>query len=312
VAIRPDRILLAVEARPAIPAIEGLGGTPCWTSTDALAADAIPHHLIVLGGSGVALELAQALLRFGSRVTLMARSTLLSRDDPAIGAGLRTALEGEGMAIELHTVPTAVRHDDKGFLVSTAGGEVRGDRLLVATGRRSNADRLALEDAGVATTAVGNILIDDGMRTNIEHIYAAAAAGTRAALNMTGGDARLDLPTMPAVVFTDPQVATVGLTERQAAAQGLETETRSLALENVPRALANLDTRGFIKLVAEQASGRLLGCQVLAAEGGRDHPVGRAGDPQPDDDPGAGRPTVPVSHQDRRAEAVRPDLYPGR
>jgi mercuric reductase len=134
---------------------------------------------------------------------------------------------------------------------------------------------------GVATTAAGNIVTDDRMRTTVEHIYAAgdctdqpqyvyvaAAAGTRAAINMTGGDARLDLSTMPAVVFTDPQVATVGLTERQAAAQGLGTETRTLALENVPRALANRDTRGFVKLVAEQASGRLLGCQVLAAEGG--------------------------------------------
>ncbi|MBP6545796.1 MAG: mercury(II) reductase [Phenylobacterium sp.] len=280
-AIRPDRILLAVGARPAIPAIEGLADTPYWTSTDALVAEAIPGHLIVLGGSAVALELAQAFRRLGADVTLIARSTLLSRDDPAIGAGLKMALEGEGMAIVLHTVPDAVGHDGKGFLVSTAGGEVRGDRLLVATGRRSNADTLALENAGVATTAAGDILIDDGMRTNIEHIYAAgdctdqpqhvyvaAAAGTHAALNMTGGDARLDLSTMPAVVFTDPQVATVGLTERRAAAQGLETETRTLALENVPRALANLDTRGFIKLVAEQTSGRLLGCQVLGAEGG--------------------------------------------
>jgi len=280
-AIRPDRILLAVGARPAIPPIEGLADTPYWTSTDALVADAIPHHLIVLGGSVVALELAQAFLRLGSRVSLMARSTLLSRGDPAIGAALRTAIEGEGMTIALHTVPTAVRHDGKGFLVSTAGGEVRGGRLLVATGRRSNADTLALDHTGVATTAAGNILIDDGMRTTVEHIYAAgdctdqpqyvyvaAAAGTRAALNMTGGDARLDLSAMPAVVFTDPQVATVGLTERQAAAQGLGTEARTLALENVPRALANRDTRGFIKLVAEQGSGRLLGCQALAAEGG--------------------------------------------
>lgn len=280
-AIRPDRILLAVGARPAIPAIEGLADTPYWTSTQALVAKSIPRHLIVLGGSVVALELAQAFRRLGADVILLVRSTLLSRDDPAIGAALKMALEGEGMTIALHTVPTTVRHDGKGFVVSTAGGEVRGDRLLVATGRRSNADTLALENAGVATTAAGNIMIDERVRTNLEHIYAAgdctdqpqyvyvaAAAGTRAAINMTGGDAWLDLLTMPALVFTDPQVATVGLTERQATAQGLGTETRTLALEHVPRALANLDTRGFIKLVAEQASGRLLGCQVLAAEGG--------------------------------------------
>jgi mercuric reductase len=96
----------------------------------------------------------------------------------------------------------------------------------------------------------------------------AAAAGKRAAINMLGGDAVLDLSTMPAVVFTDPQVATVGLTEAQAQEQGLAAESRLLTLDNVPRALANFDTRGFIKLVAEKQTGRLLGAQVLAPEGG--------------------------------------------
>ena len=119
------------------------------------------------------------------------------------------------------------------------------------------------------------------MRTTAEHVYAAgdctnqpqfvyvaAAAGTRAAINMTGGDAALDLSTVPGVVFTDPQVATVGLTEEAAGEQGFEVESSTLTLDNVPRALANFDTRGFIKLVAEAGSGRLLGAQVLAAEGG--------------------------------------------
>lgn len=96
----------------------------------------------------------------------------------------------------------------------------------------------------------------------------AAAAGTRAAINMTGGEAALDLSAMPAVVFTDPQVATVGLSEATARAQGLEVDTRTLRLDNVPRALANFDTRGFIKLVAEAGSGRLLGVQAVASEAG--------------------------------------------
>jgi len=279
--LRPDRILLAVGARPAIPAIDGLAETPYWTSTEALVAEAVPEHLIVLGGSVVALELAQAFRRLGAQVTLLARSTLLSKEDPDLGAGLKTALEGEGMRIELHTVPERVRHDGNDFVVRTTAGEIRGDQLLVATGRRSNADTLALENAGVATTRAGNIVVDERMRTNIDNIYAAgdctdqpqfvyvaAAAGTRAARNMTGEAVALDLSAMPAVVFTDPQVATVGLTEAQATAQGIEADSRRLDLENVPRALANLDTRGFIKLVADKASGRILGCQVLAHEGG--------------------------------------------
>ncbi|HYY16629.1 MAG TPA: FAD-dependent oxidoreductase, partial [Gammaproteobacteria bacterium] len=134
---------------------------------------------------------------------------------------------------------------------------------------------------GVEMDERGAIRVDDHMRTSIPHIYAAgdctthppfvyvaAAAGTRAAINMTGGNAALDLATMPAVIFTDPQVATVGLTEAQAAERGIEAESRMLTLNNVPRALANFDTWGFIKLVAERESGRLLGAQVLAAEGG--------------------------------------------
>ncbi|MDZ7752898.1 MAG: mercury(II) reductase [Gammaproteobacteria bacterium] len=279
--LRPDRILLAAGARPAIPAIKGLTATPYWTSTEALVAEAIPEHLMVLGGSVVALELAQAFRRLGARVTVLARSTLLSREDADLGAGLKTVLEGEGMAIALHTVPESIHHDGKGFVVRTAAGEIHGDRLLVATGRRSNADTLGLENAGVATTRAGNIVVDDHMRTNVEHIYAAgdctdrpqyvyvaAAAGTRAARNMTGEDVALDLTAMPAVVFTDPQVATVGLTEAQAKAQGIAADSRSLHVENVPRALANFDARGFIKLVAEKDSGRILGCQVLAHEGG--------------------------------------------
>jgi mercuric reductase len=96
----------------------------------------------------------------------------------------------------------------------------------------------------------------------------AAAAGTRAAINMTGGDAALDLTAMPAVVFTDPQVATVGYSEAEAHHDGIETDSRTLTLDNVPRALANFDTRGFIKLVIEEGSGRLIGVQAVAPEAG--------------------------------------------
>ena len=136
-------------------------------------------------------------------------------------------------------------------------------------------------NAGVATTDKGAIQVDDHLRTNIpdifaagdctnqpQFVYVAAAAGTRAAVNMTGGEATLDLTVMPAVVFTDPQVATVGLSETEARAMGIETNTRVLTLDNVPRALANFDTRGFIKMVAEAGSGRLLGVQAVAAEAG--------------------------------------------
>jgi mercuric reductase len=276
-----DRILIATGAAPAVPPIPGLKDTPYWTSTEALVTERLPQHLIVLGGSVVALELAQAFLRLGSRVTLVARSRLLSREDPAIGEGLKTVLEDEGMLILTSAQTRNVKFDEGHFHVDLGTETIAGDALLVATGRRPNTADLGLEAVGVKTEKNGAIVIDDRMRTSVEHVYAAgdctdqpqfvyvaAAAGTRAAINMMGGEAKLDLSTMPAVVFTDPQVATVGLTEAQAKEQGIAAESRTLSLDNVPRALANFDTRGFIKLVAEKETGRLLGAQVLAAEGG--------------------------------------------
>jgi mercuric reductase len=273
--------MIATGASPAIPDVPGLKGTPYWTSTEALVAEDLPEHLIVYGGSVVALELAQAFLRLGSDVTLVARSTLLSREDPAIGAELSRVLEVEGMRVLRHTTLRKVSYQGGRFLVDTGSEQLAGDRLLVATGRHANSRTLDLEKAGVQTDGGGAIVVDDHMQTTAEGVYAAgdctnspeyvyvaAAGGTRAAINMTGGDARLDLSVLPAVVFTDPQVATVGLSEAQAKKQGIETDSRTLALENVPRALANFDTRGFIKLVAEKASGRLIGAQILAAEAG--------------------------------------------
>ncbi|AOU98417.1 mercury(II) reductase [Acidihalobacter yilgarnensis] len=276
-----DRVLIATGASADIPDIVGLAQTPFWTSTEALATRELPAHLIVIGGSVVAVELAQAFARLGSRVTLLARSTLLSREDPALGTGLTEALRAEGIDVRLHSVPERVAHDGTTFDLTLADGALRGDALLVATGRRANTATLGLSEVGVATDPHGRIAVNERLQSSVDWVYAAgdctaqpqfvyvaAAAGTRAAINMTGGEATLDLTAMPAVVFTDPQVATVGLDENQAHAQGLETESRTLGLENVPRALANFDTRGFIKLVAERDSGRLLGAQILASEGG--------------------------------------------
>lgn len=283
--LKADRILLAVGASATIPDIDGLKETPYWTSTDALVADLIPQHLIVLGASVVALELAQAFRHIDANVTVIARSTLLSKEDADIGEQLTAVFEGEGINVMLNTSPSLVRHDGKKFTLQTNNGEVAGDQLLIATGRGSNAAYLDLKRIGIKTDKCGRIIVDDHMRTNVENIYAAgdctnqpqfvyvaAAAGTRAAINMTNtnkrDDVAIDLSVMPAVVFTDPQVATVGLTEQQAIEQGLDVDSRTLDLENVPRALANMDTRGFIKLVAEKDSGRIVGCQVLASEAG--------------------------------------------
>ncbi len=276
-----DRCLIATGASPAVLPIPGLKDTPYWTSDEALASDTIPKRLAVIGSSVVAVELAQAFARLGSKVTVLARSTLFFREDPAIGEALTAAFRMEGIEVLEHTQASQVSHVDGEFILSTNHGELHADRLLVATGRTPNTQGMNLQGAGVKLDERGAIQIDSGMRTSAPDIYAAgdctdqpqfvyvaAAAGTRAALNMTGGEAKLNLDAMPAVVFTDPQVATVGYSEAEAHHAGIETDSRTLTLDNVPRALANFDTRGFIKLVIEEGSGRLIGVQAVAPEAG--------------------------------------------
>ena len=279
--VRFDRCLIATGASPAIPPIPGLKDTPFWTSTDALVSDSIPGTLAVIGSSVVAAELAQAFARLGTKVTILARRTLFFGEDPAIGEAMTTVFRAEGIEVLDHTQASQIAYTNGEFILTTEHGELRADRLLVATGRTPNTSTLNLDAAGVKVNAQGGIVIDRAMRTKITHIYAAgdctdqpqfvyvaAAAGTRAAINITGGDALLDLTAMPAVVFTDPQVATVGYSEADAHHDGIKTDSRTLTLDNVPRALANFDTSGFIKLVAEAGTGRLIGVQAVASEAG--------------------------------------------
>jgi len=278
--VRFDRAFIGTGAGPTIPPVPGLSDTPYWTSTTALASDTIPERLVVIGASVVAVELAQAFARLGSEVTILARSRLFSREDPAVGEAIETAFQAEGIKVLNDTQASQIRYTNEEFVLATNVGELRADRLLVAVGRTPNTDRLNLEAIGVET-ARGAILVDDGLRTTVPDIYAAgdctdqpqfvyvaAAGGSRAAVNMTGGDARLDLSAMPEVVFTEPQIATVGLSEADAEASGYVTDSRTLTLDNVPRALVNFDTGGFIKMVAERESGRLLGVQSVAGEAG--------------------------------------------
>lgn len=277
-----DRVLIATGASPRIPDVPGLTDTPYWTSTEALVAAALPQHLIVYGGSVVALELAQAFLRLGSAVTLIVRSRLLSQEDPLIGETLATLLRQEGMCVLTDQIISRVSHVDGRFHIELVEESISADQLIVATGRTPNTADLGLDRTGIKLNASGAaIVVDERLCTSVTDIYAAgdcttnpayvyvaASAGTRAAANMLGGDEVLDLSIVPAVVFTEPQVATVGLSEAQAVKQGFQVVTRILTLDNVPRALANFDTSGFIKMVAEQDSGRLLGVQAVAAEAG--------------------------------------------
>ena len=276
-----DRFLIATGSAPAIPNVPGLAEAPYWTSTEALYAETIPEHLVVIGSSVVAVEIAQAYRRLGSAVTVLARTKLLSQEDPALGDELAKAFEAEGIRVLIKSSASSVKYDDATFTIDIGAETLTGDALLVASGRPPNTADLNLTAAGVEIADNGAIVVDEHMRTSAENIYAAgdcttqpqfvyvaAAAGTRAAINMAGGDAALDLSAMPAVIFTDPQVATVGVSEAEAKRVGIDAESRTLDLENVPRALANFETHGFVKLVIDASNDRLIGAQILAPEAG--------------------------------------------
>jgi mercuric reductase len=279
--IHADKVLIATGSSPTIPPIEGLSETPYWTSTEALFATELPEQLVIIGSSVVALEIAQAYCRLGSDVTLLARHTLLYRDEPLLGEKLTDCFENEGIRVLNHTEASHVSHDGRQFTLKTNAGTLRCDKLLICTGRHANTASLNLDAVGIRTDKHGAIIVNEMMETSVPGVYAAgdcstmpqfvyvaAAAGSRAGMNMTGGESKLDLSSMPAVIFTDPQVATVGLTEVEARQQGIHTDSRVLDMKNVPRALANFETDGFIKLVIEKTTGRLIGAQLLAHEGG--------------------------------------------
>ncbi len=279
------RIIIATGARPAVPAIPGLEEVPYLTSTEALSLPRQPRSLIVMGGGYIGAELAQMFARAGTAVTLVMRSRLLPRAEPEIGAALTRYLRDEGIDICEGLTYCGIRRTEDGIALDVRdAGRARtleAEHILIATGRRPNSEGLGLDDMNIACNSSGGIEVDEHMRTTHEHVYAAgdvtgrdqfvymAAYGARiAARNALLGDRlRYDASAMPSVVFTDPQVASVGLTEAEARAEGTVVRTAVLPLDYVPRALAARDTRGLIKLVADAASDRLLGAHILAPEG---------------------------------------------
>lgn len=281
------KIVIATGARPSIPRLSGVEDAEVLTSTSAMELREQPRSLIVVGGRFIALELGQTFARFGTKVTILQRGASLIPDhEPEIAQALTEYLREEGLDIHTGVKLLSIRQDsgEKVVTVQIEGHEreFRAEQVLMATGRTPNTQDLGLETVGVEIDPQGFVIVDDHLQTSNPHIYAAgdvtnrpklvyvaAAAGGIAAENALNGNHKLlDLAVVPDVIFTDPQVASVGLTEAQATKLGNRVEVSTISLQHVPRALAARDTRGLIKLVAAAESGRLLGAHVLAAEGG--------------------------------------------
>ena len=281
----PDKVVIATGASSAVPSIPGIEDVSYLTSTTALELEEEPESLLVIGGGYIGCELAQMFARTGVKVTFVCRSRLLPEAEPEIGAALTGYFGDEGIGVLTGVTYRNIRQVEGGVALSIdvdgQEEEIEAEKILVATGRRPNTQGLGLEEAGIALLPNGGIRVDDRMRTSKAGVYAAgdvtgrnqfvymAAYGAKiAAENALNGDGRrYDAAAMPAVVFTDPQVASVGLTEKNARDQGLAVRTSVLPLEYVPRALVARDTRGLIKLVAEKKTDRLVGAHILAPEG---------------------------------------------
>jgi len=281
-----DRILVATGVAPSAPPIPGLEEVGYLTNESAFELDDLPQSLIVLGGRYVALECAQMFAHFGTRVTVLQRSSrILPNETPDLTEALTGFLSDEGIEIVTDVAIGRVSMRDGEVEVEAEVGGVaksfRASHILAATGRRPNTGNMGLEEAGVELDPQGFLVVDETLRTKVEGIYGAgdvigdhmfvytaAYEGALAAENALSGSVRSrDYTALPWVVFTNPQVAGVGLDERQAREQGLEVEVSVLPLSYVPRALAARDTRGFVKLIRDPASDLLVGARILAPEG---------------------------------------------
>jgi len=283
--LKVPKVIITTGARPAVPSIPGIETVDYLTSTSALDLEHLPASLLVIGGGYVGAEIGQIFARAGVAVTMVCRSRLLPAAEPEISDALTRYLAEDGIHVIGGLAYDALEKTEVGIrLRARQNGQtlaLDAEQVLVATGRTPNIEGLGLEEAGVAVNDSHGIAVDERLRTTRANTYAAgdvtgrdlfvymAAYGAKiAARNAVNGDNLVyDNGAMPAVVFTDPQVASVGLTEAAAGARGIDVRTSVMSLDNVPRALAARDTRGLIKLVAERSSRRLIGAHILAPEG---------------------------------------------
>ncbi len=280
--IRAGKYIVATGASPAIPPIPGLKDAGYLTSTTALELREPPKRLAVLGAGPVGLEMGQLFMRLGSVVTFITRGEVAPREEPETSLALRTVLEEEGAHVVTNAEVVGAKRVSGGRRLSfrQAGRqqELEVDEILVATGRKPNTQGLGLEKAGIELTNGQAIKVGDDLQTtnprvwaagdvtgHRQFVYAAAYEGNIVARNALEAEGhKVDFHSLPRVIFTSPTFAAAGLTDELANARGFTCECRVLPMSAVPRALVNRDTRGFMKIVAEAGSGKILGASMVA------------------------------------------------
>lgn len=281
---RGETVVIDTGARPAVPALPGLDSVAWLDNRRAMALETVPEHLLVLGGGYIGCELGQMFRRFGAKVSIVDRAEhLLARLDSDVSSALEPVFRAEGIDLHLGTSIERVEPRGPGVVLRLAGGsELAGSHLLVATGRRPNTDDLGCAAAGVTLDRDGFVTIDDRYRTSAQSVYAVGdVSGEPQFTHVSWDDHRILFELLmgrsergrggrayPYAVFTDPQVAGVGTTERQARADGVPFEVGTYPFRSIARALEVDEPAGIVKVLIDPGSELILGASIVGAEAG--------------------------------------------
>ncbi len=282
--LEADKIFLNVGGRAVVPDLPGLSDIDYLTNVSILELDTVPEHLVIIGGGYIALEFAQMYRRFGAPVTVVEKGPrLASREDEDVSATVREILEAEGIDVHVDATGIQVIKRDKGFDVIPRDGAspITGTHLLMAVGRRPNTDDLGLQNAGVETDGRGYIVVDDQLRTNVEHIWAMGDCNGRGAFthtsyndfeivaaNLLDNDPRRvsDRVTTYAL-YIDPPLGRAGMTVDQVRASGRKALVGKRPMTRVGRAVEKGETKGFMKVVVDADTEEILGAAILGVGG---------------------------------------------
>ncbi len=284
--LQADRIFINTGARAYIPDIPGLDQVDYLTNSSMMNLDHLPEHLVIIGGSYIGLEFAQIYRRFGSRVTVVGRGNrLIARDDEDVSATVLEILENEGIEIRLNTRPMSVTNRGGRVVVQVRGEggapEITGSHLLIAVGRRPNTDALGLDAAGVKMETRGFIVVDDQLKTNVPGIWALGDVNGRGAFthtsyndyeivvaNLFDNDPRRVTDRITAyALYIDPPLGRVGMTEQQVRDSGRAALIGKMMMARVARARERSETQGFMKVLIDAETRKILGAAILGIGG---------------------------------------------
>ncbi|TAK19463.1 MAG: mercury(II) reductase [Nitrosarchaeum sp.] len=281
--ISAKHVLIATGSSSMVPPIQGINNVDYLTNIDALDLDAKPESMIIIGGRVLGLEFAQMFSRFGTKVTVLQRNKrLIPNEEPEISDKLRQYLEEEGITIHTGVEIKSVRKQGNETMVlfSIDGNEqeASAEKILLATGRTANTKDLGLENTEVRLSSDGSVIVDEQMRTNVSHVYAAGDVIGEPMLetvaakegNIVASNAffethkKMDFGVVPHAIFTSPQVASVGITERESMEKFASCSCKTLLMEDVPKALVVGKTKGLIKMIVHPQTQQILGVHILS------------------------------------------------